>query len=468
MKCAALRNFVRGCRRDRRAGLPVGTVVCILALVAVITLIPPRAVWSAYAQAIGPRRPRVLNSRANAVANISAWAAAVRLHVADTFDDTAVRFGEWKAEQLIDLQVELTNLLTLMDHPEQRSFVVEDQKFQQTDVLYTAKDLENLRQLARSLGGRDPDRRFEDLADSKHVVAARAHFIKRAAILHTDIARLLSGNTEGPGGSQGKQSVLKFYDGQVVGVDRSSDHWEFARNLLDRIAPARDHDVRLWYRATLTWMIGAMQLHGVHFQHAKQLYPDDAVILYLRGCFHETLASSRVQAVNINRGTAVRSVRMELNDAETYLQRAITLEPSLVEARLRLGRVESLLGKNNLAIAELQLALSLSDDQLLRYYGNLFLGSAYESASVHEQAIVAYKRASTYYPDADAPRLALSRLALSRTGQDAALTSLDPLLRRGSNVHGEDPWLSYYVAAGRTSEKELAAAYEALSKSATR
>jgi len=67
-----------------------------------------------------------------------------------------------------------------------------------------------------------------------------------------------------------------------------------------------------------------------------------------------------------------------------------------------------------------------------------------------------YERASTLYPRAQSPRLALSALA-QRTGNRAeALRAIEPVLGRGEVDLGDDPWWIYYRAQGRATDVLLA------------
>jgi tetratricopeptide (TPR) repeat protein len=216
-------------------------------------------------------------------------------------------------------------------------------------------------------------------------------------------------------------------------------------------------------------MLGAQQLQWPHFERAQQLYPGDAGLLYLRGYLHETFASPRVQNVaraitSAGSRTRVRAPRRELQDAESYFRRALTGNPALADARLRLGRVLSLLGDDADAVRELRIVLTATGDPVQLYYAHLFLGSALESLGRRDEARDAYVRASSYFASADAPRLALSQLAV-RSGEAAeAHTRLDATLSRRGGSDRDDPWWTYPSDIRRGVEKALDASYHALAK----
>jgi len=441
--------------------------VCLVATLPLLLVMTADTNVAAGGQAI-----RVLNRRSDSVARLMVWAEAVRQHLPGQFDAPAAGAAEWTAQQLIDLDIELNNLLVLMENPNARSFTAEDRQFRSSDVLYGGDDLNRLKALALAVGGRDPLNRGRDQAESDRVAAARIRLLKRAAILHTDVARLADRqpSTTPLGPLQGRdRSVVQFYDGEVLGIDRSGDQWDFARRLLDRVRPGqtRDPDVLLWYRATLQWMLGTLQLQWPQFERAQQIYPDDPDLMYLRGHLHENLASPRVQivarAITAAGGQArVRAPRDELRDAESYLGRALKARPQLVDAQLRLGRVQTLLGKDADAVRTLQAAITATDDRQQQYYANLFLGSALESLDRPDQARDAYTRASGYFSSADAPRLALSQLAVRTGDTRTAYALLEQALSGPGDRERDDPWWTYPSDLRRTTPVALAQAYEAL------
>ena len=63
-----------------------------------------------------------------------------------------------------------------------------------------------------------------------------------------------------------------------------------------------------------------------------------------------------------------------------------------MEVRLRLGRVLLLRGRYKEAADELRLATTSAEEDLLRYYGALFLGAAEEALEDYDGANAAYAR----------------------------------------------------------------------------
>src|SRR5439155_24896510 len=118
---------------------------------------------------------------------------------------------------------------------------------------------------------------------------------------------------------------------------------------------------------------------------ARAIFPDDAEILFLSGCQHETYAApdvqSAFQSAVIPTGVQmdVGSIRSELRQAETFFRRALAANRAMPEAHLRLGRVLSLLERQADAILELREAMASTEEVLLQYYAQLFLGAAEEA-----------------------------------------------------------------------------------------
>jgi len=200
--------------------------------------------------------------------------------------------------------------------------------------------------------------------------------------------------------------------GRSIDIGNVAVHWELARMLLDfvkppesaRPAPTRDAMVRQWYRATVAWMEQHEDHEIDHVDRAHELFPDDPDVLFLTACMHETFASPHMQSavrsavVPSGFSFGLGSDRAELRKAEGLFRRAIAARPQFAEARLRLGRVLTLLGQATPAAAELRKAIDSTNDPLLLYYGHLFLGAAQEALSRFDEARAAYERALALRP----------------------------------------------------------------------
>jgi hypothetical protein len=253
--------------------------------------------------------------------------------------------------------------------------------------------------------------------------------------------------------------MIETEDGQQRSLRTGAVHWEIARVLLDQVHDVKqDAFVRDWYRATMKYKLGREELDAAHFEYAMRLFPDESDIRFLTGCLHESLAGPHVQAArrrmklppNVTMGFGDTS--LELSSAQSRFEQAVALDANHAEARMRLGRTLLRRGHVKEAIAELQRAIDAVAEPVLRYYGQLFLGSALEAAARFDDARRALDSALTLFPAAQAPRIALSELAHRRGDRGEAERLLrDVLVPVGAKSPDDDPWWMYSTSCGRRS-----------------
>ena len=315
---------------------------------------------------------------------------------------------------------------------------------------------------------------------SKAVDAARHrgdgdnYILRRGALLHADVAMLAAPVIEAiPDTATTRQRYrVNIVDGRQMAFGQLPVHWQLARMLLDNVkppsakrpAPGSDAMVRMWYRATATWMQWHADYETAHLQRAREIFPTDPDLLFLSACIHETYAGNRIQnaihALVLPPGvqTSVGSPRDELRTAERFLRRALDARPSFIEAQLHMGRVLSLLGRPADAVGHLTKAIAATDDQLLLYYGHLFLGAGYQAVRQDPQSRAAYERAASLFPRAQAPHLGLSQLARRRGERAAALDAMQAVFKIGAAAtSADDPWWWYYTSQGRGADDLLSA-----------
>jgi tetratricopeptide (TPR) repeat protein len=143
-------------------------------------------------------------------------------------------------------------------------------------------------------------------------------------------------------------------------------------------------------------------------------------------------------------------------EAERLFRRTLAIEPSLVEARVRLARLLQLRGHHEEAAAELKPALAANPTRVVAFYAHLFAGRAAQALGHASEASGHYQEASALFPDAQSALLASSQQALL---QSDVLATLAPLERLGarSAVFTADPWWQYHLCAGRDAEDLLKA-----------
>jgi hypothetical protein len=295
--------------------------------------------------------------------------------------------------------------------------------------------------------------------------------LARGALLHTDIAILAPDRARAFRGFRtwSAQGGVRGLDGEHVGYEPISGHWEFARVLLDGVRPdpARDAFVRSWYVAVATYLqreaLLAISIH--HLARARAVLGNDADIAFLSGAMHETFASPRHQAVlralvtNSPNRLALDSPDTELRRAERYFRESLRERPGMIEARVHLGRVLAMLGRQEQAAATLRESVAQLEeaaDPVVAYYAHLFLAEAERTLGRRDAARAGFEAALGLYPGAQSPRLALSALARDGGDRGAAWAALRPLAHPGEEER-RDPWWIYWIAHGRDADTLLAA-----------
>ena len=333
-------------------------------------------------------------------------------------------------------------------------------------------------------------------------------FLKRAAVLHSDVAayrdmtatKVLAETKARPKDTRQlryresippllmEDRVVLNQDGQVLGESTSTWNWPFARSLLDLLSaesprkifsdgrPARGTDpfVSQWYHATTAYMF-ARGLYGdstPHLHHASMLLPDDPLAVFDRACYAEILGLPIQQALIPEPDVSQRAhgdgapmwktpgseaalrippVSKTNAEAEALFRKALTLDPALVEARVRLARLLHVRSRHQEAAAELELVFAAKPVGVVAYYARLFAGREAESAGRTAEALAHFTEASALFPDAQSALLALSRHALLQADIPAAAAPIDRLRTQPPDFDS-DPWWTYDLGSGRDAD----------------
>jgi hypothetical protein len=228
-------------------------------------------------------------------------------------------------------------------------------------------------------------------------------------------------------------------------------HWDFGRRLIERL-PRGDDRTRIaqaYYRA----VGGVLQLWAehaelrVHLDAGVRLLRDDPVLLMYEGTIHQAYAEPRTQqyfderrreleeqaaALPINTGArAVQPRRMtpELpptaaesrSRAERAVRRAVSADPDLHEARLRLAHVLHDRGRDDDAWRQIELVTSVAAlPPFVDDYAAVLAGRVSRAQTRLDDARRWFERAQLLQPDAQIPHVALSELALAKGDRAAA------------------------------------------------
>ncbi len=174
-----------------------------------------------------------------------------------------------------------------------------------------------------------------------------------------------------------------------------------------------------------------------------EVFPGDAELLL---CVGSVLEERATLNLSLATGAGGAAPGHDLGEAQRNLAAAISSDPGLVLARVRLGRVLWRRGQMALAQDALKEAVSRASDPGQAYLAHLFLGQAYEDSNDLGHARDEYRTATELDPEAQSAALALSR-ALQLLGEgEESLRVLQHGLEGAGRRSRRDPYWEYLVA----------------------
>jgi len=300
--------------------------------------------------------------------------------------------------------------------------------------------------------------------------------LPRALVLHTDAGII---DTQGDADADRPPS-RQLEDGRQVGVAGRSRHWKFATRIAIALSHAKERpgvhpDVvaaahrlsALWFRTVAAMCLrrGELGLADGTLGWGLRLFPDDPGLRLLTGTLHQAYADPRVQRFTGRDQTAKRgllvqprtrseqpppvlgpqSATWELSLAEASLRRALELQPTLQEARVRLAHVLTDRGEDAEAASVASAALAGGLPPEFEAYAALILGRSAARLGRLDDARAAFARAATLAPEAQAPRIGLAQVALAEGKAAAALAQLTVLAGPAHVTPPDDEkWLGYF------------------------
>src|SRR4051812_15261833 len=277
--------------------------------------------------------------------------------------------------------------------------------------------------------------------------------LAKGLMLHTDIA--IAERMTGTGATPGTRG-LTVLDAKPLASVRLSMHWGLARLLAEALAkqPATAPIAGAWFRAVgalyQQWAdLGQLQSH---LAAAADAVPDDPVLLLYDGALHQAFADPRIQSYRARLSSPDRLVRVlpvkdaetELKIAERALRKALAIDASLQEARIRLADVEDGRGNSADAVTLAREALASPLPGFLDYYGAMVLGRAEVRRRNYAEARTAFERAAARYPYSQAAQVALSHVSVAEGRAADGLLALMPALGPAASETRDDPWTWYF------------------------
>jgi tetratricopeptide (TPR) repeat protein len=318
-------------------------------------------------------------------------------------------------------------------------------------------------------------------------------FLKRAAMLHTDALifsdRFPRPRDDAPPPLRTARERLRaaatpplLYnewissarDGELLGDAKADWNLPFARSLLALLLDPRQARVTQdgrafvgeWYHAVSAFLFASSNYADAtpHLQYAARVLPDDPHVRFDRATYAETLGLPIYQSVlddpAYGRSRPVLGgippADQANGEAERLYRRTLAVDPSYVEARVRLARVLELQGQYEEAHAQITAALDGQPGGVPLFFAHLIAGRIASVRGRYDDALRHYRAASGLKPRAQSALLGASHAALMLADVREALGPLQQLAG-AARSDDDDPWLDYELGAGRDADVLLAA-----------
>jgi tetratricopeptide (TPR) repeat protein len=259
---------------------------------------------------------------------------------------------------------------------------------------------------------------------AKRIDSSEGGLARAAAMLHTEAAMALLASRES---------------------GDAPAHLEIAREVVERTG--RDSDFRR------DWLLAVgfqMQARGDHasealgfFLECEAAFPLAAEAWLAAGTVYEW--SAFPDGVGGHRLARATSDLVE--QAKSQYGQALVIDPSLAEARLRLGRTLQRSGDPEQAREELSRVVDQSGGGPTEALAHLFLGEILEQRGETEEAVREYRRALDLDPALQQAGLAVAGILWRRGDRSGTVEVLGAALRSGCSV-GLPSWLAYHLGLG--------------------
>lgn len=241
-------------------------------------------------------------------------------------------------------------------------------------------------------------------------------------------------------------------------TELSEHHFRIGSTIIDGSSGGDpDHRASRWLLAIALFEAssGAVDDASAFLDQALERFPEDPQLLLVRGQIEEYLGTQpfrgwapRRASLPGSRGGAEEAMRessemrAHLSEAEAHYRRALAVDPTLLDARLHLGRIQHVQGQLAEARESLEAVAGATPPEAGSVYlANLLLGGLEESTGELESAADRYRAAVDADPLSEVAVLALAHVT-HRLGhrRESAEVVQALLSKRGSRPHTDGWW----------------------------
>jgi tetratricopeptide (TPR) repeat protein len=202
--------------------------------------------------------------------------------------------------------------------------------------------------------------------------------------------------------------------------------------------------LRAWYHAFGLFFLGSYNLdQSIEvLDRGRRRFPDDVPLALAAGQAYEARGASRAGQVHGRTGSA-DVVTPDLDAAERIYRDLLALDPSLGEARLRLGSVVEMTGQPELALTLFRQTAATTPDGRLRYLSHLFAGNLLRHRSRMREAEQEFRLALRAWPAGQAAALSLAETLHAAGERTSAGGVLVPVIAAEGVTPAADPFRTY-------------------------
>ncbi len=193
-------------------------------------------------------------------------------------------------------------------------------------------------------------------------------------------------------------------------------------------------------------------------------FPRDALLLLTVGAAYEEQATllappsarsgpARPVAAQVPRSEVIAERRLRFSEARRFLAAAVNADPASLQARLRLGRVEWRLGKDDAALRTLEDSVRAGGAPRLLGLAHLFLGQVHERAGRTDAALREFRQALDLDPESQAAAVALSQVFWTLGDAEGARSVIEGAVALAGKRSTRDAYWDYLASNAASADQ---------------